>query len=176
MGVIADLKKYIYEEEVRYRSSVSEGTWFKIGGVINFLLKKNYQVKEFFVNGPYSIKPFPHYFEDGIQVFQFDSEIFDVWVFNLVSGSSGDTEFDIKIKPQNSGAWTSIFTVKPKINFAAGEKWIKLGDVIANTTAGVLTSDPNVLQVNAGDAIRLDLIQGQLGAQNCGAIIHYRPR
>lgn len=174
MGIIGDLKKFIYEEEVRYRSAISESTWFKIAGAINFILNRNHQEKAFYVNGEYSEVATPHIFEDGIAIFNFDAEIINAYAFNLVSGTSGDTELDIKIKPQLSGSWTSIFTTKPKINFAAGEAWIGIGDTVPNCVAPVLTSFP--LQVNKGDAIRLDMLQAQVGGQNCGLLVHYRPR
>lgn len=177
MGLIADARKFIDELEVKYRSSVSESTWFKIGGAINFILHRNHQEKQFFLNGPYYLFPGITTKLDGLTVFNFDAEIINVYMFNMVAGSSSFTELDIKIKPQGSGSFTSIFSTRPAIGYQAGnDVWVGVGDVIPNTTAPVLTSGPSPLAVNKGDGLVLDLINSMPGAQNCGILVHYRPR
>lgn len=172
MALITDARKLIDQNDVKYRASVSESTWTKIGGMLNFIANRNHQEKQFFLNGPYLTGTKL----DGLTVFNFNATIINVYAFNIIAGTSGTTEFDIKIKPQLSGAFTSIFTTRPAISYLAGEVWVGIGDVIANTTAPVLTSSPNGLNVNQGDALVLDLLQAQLGAQNCGVLVHYRPR
>lgn len=177
MAMIPALRKLIDQLEVKYRSSVSESTWAKIGGSLNFIMLTNHQEKQFFLNGPYGEMGTPNFKLDGLTVFQYDAQIFNVYMFNLVGGSAGTTELDIKIKPQASGSFTSIFSTTPKITSAAGDnKWVGVGDVIANTTAPVLSSGGLPLSVNAGDGLVLDLLQAQTGGQNCGALVHYRPR
>lgn len=177
MGLIADARKYIDELEVKYRSSVSESTWFKIGGVINFILNRNHQEKQFFLNGNYGLLPAPIYKLDGMTIFNFDAEIFNVYMFNIKAGISGTTELDIRIKPQASGAFTSIFSTRPSINYQAGDdKWVGIGDTVTNCVAPVLTSGASPLQVNKGDGLVIDLIQSQARGENCGILIHYRPR
>lgn len=176
MGLIADLKKLIYEEEVKYRAAVSESTWYKIGGTLNFLLNKNHQEKSFYLNGAYSGWTTPRTFADGLSVFAYDAEIFAITMYNLNAGSSGTTEIDLKLKPQLSGAFTSIFTTTPKITYQAGQAWVSTGDTINYCTAPVLTSGASPLQVNKGDGICIDLISSQVGASNCGLIVHFRPR
>lgn len=179
MSMVPALRKLIDQLEIKYRSSVSESTWTKIAGVTNFIVLRNHQEKQFFLNGPYSNTLFgpPNFKLDGMTIFQFDAEIFGVYMFNLVAGSVGTTELDCRIKPQLSGAFTSIFTTRPKIQSAAGnDVWVGIGDAIANTTAPVLTSGTDPLQVNAGDGLVIDLIQAQTGGENTGLLIHYRPR
>jgi len=176
MGLIADLKKLIYEEEVKYRAAVSESTWYKIGGTLNFLLNRNHQEKAFYLNGSYSGWAVPRTFADGISIFEYDAEIFNVYIYNVNAGSSGITEIDLKLKPQLSGAFTSVFTTTPKIDYRAGTAWAGIGDTINYCTAAVLTSGASPLQVNKGDAIAIDLVSSQVGASNCGLIVHYRPR
>lgn len=177
MTMVTPAKRLIDILEVKYRASVSESTNSKIAAMLNFISLYNHQEKQFFLNGPYSIIAVPQYQLDGMTVFQFDAEIFNVYMFNLVAGSSGTTELDCRIKPQASGAFTSIFSTRPKITVAAGNaKWVGVGDVVANTTAPILTSGSDPLEVSAGDALVLDLIDAQVGGQNCGLLIHYRPR
>lgn len=175
--MVPALKKLIDILEVKYRSSVSESTWYKIAGVINFITTRNHQEKQFFINGNYGGLPAPIFKLDGMTVFEFDAEIFNVWMFNVVEGSAGVTELDIRIKPKGSGAFTSIFTTRPQISFGAGDDvWIEIGDAVPNTQAPVLTSGGAPLQVNRGDALVIDLIQSQTFGENCGILIHYRPR
>lgn len=171
MALITDARKLIDQNDVKYRSSVSESAWTKIGGMINFIANRNHQEKQFFLNGPYLVGTKL----DGLTVFNFDATIINVYAFNIVAGLSGVTEFDIKIKPQTSGSFTSIFATRPVISYlTGGPVWVGVGDSIANTTAPVLTSSP--LNVNRGDALVLDLLQAQVRAQNCGVLVHYRPR
>lgn len=175
MSAIAAVRKLIDELEVKYRSGVSESTWFKIGGVINFIVTKNHQEKQFFLNGKYSLLAMPQNKVDGLTIFEYDATIINAWLFNIVAGSSGVTEIDCRIKPQNSGSYTSIFSTRPQIAAAAGnDAWIGVGQSFANMTAPVLSASP--LNVNAGDGLVVDLIQAQAGGQNCGLLIHYRPR
>lgn len=176
MGIIADLKKLIYEEEVKYRAAVSESTWYKIGGTMNFLLNRNHQEKAFYLNGSYSGWAVPRYFADGLSVFAYDAEIFNVIMYNLETGTAGTTEIDLKLKPKGSGAFTSVFTTTPKIGYQAGTTWVEIGDTINYCTAAVLTSGSSPLQVNKGDGIAIDLISSQTDAKNCGLIVQFRPR
>jgi len=175
MGMLADLRKFIFSEDVKDGAAVSQGTWNKIGGMLNFLGHRVHQEKQFFLNGPYSGWLSPHDFADGLAVFEFDAEIFNVWVFNIVPGATGVTELDIKIKPKSGGAFTSIFSTTPKIlPTAAANTWFEIGDTATGITAPVLTSAP--LLVNRGDAIKLDIITAMDTAQTAGILIHYRPR
>lgn len=179
MGILADLKKYIYSEEVDRNKGVNQSTWRKIGGAINFILHRTHEVKRFTINGAYGQLPpssYPFLFVDGVHVFEFDAEIFNIWVYNKNSGGTGTTELDIKKAPAGSSVWTSILTTTAKIlpTAAAGIRF-KIGDVATGITAPVMTSNP--LQVNAGDAIRMDLITAISGVNGgAGMIIHFRPR
>lgn len=173
--LVPDLKKFIVGLEIQSAAAVSEATWRKISGMINFIGHRTHQEKNFYVNGPYSVVATPQTSVDGLTFFEFDAEIFNVWVYNITAGSGGTTELDIKIKPKSSGSFTSIFSTTPKITSAAASNiFFEVGDTGTGITAPVLTSNP--LSVNRGDALRLDLIQAMTGGQNCGIVIHYRPR
>lgn len=176
--LIPDLKKYITGAEVTAGSAVSQSTWRKICGMINFIGHRNHQEKNFQINGNYGSLQglYPINAIDGLAFFEFDAEIFNVWVYGIVQGSSGVTEIDLKIKPKLSGTFTSIFSTTPKIApSAAPESFFEIGDVATGITAPVLNGGVPYL-VNAGDAIRLDLISAMVNAEHCGVVIHYRPR
>lgn len=175
MGDVAVSRRNIKEEEVRYRAAVSESTGFKIAGAINFINTYQYNTKDFFLNGEYGIATVPATALDGLYVFPFNVEIFDAAMFNLVAGSGGTTELDVKIATAPGGAFASIFSTTPKIAATAGAAaWVKTGGSGTGLTAPVISG--GVLQVAAGSAIRLDLIQKQTGSpKNCGINIFFRP-
>ena len=74
------------------------------------------------------------------------------------NGSSGTFEVDLKFK-RGAGAWTSVFTVTPKIPFGAGNG--ADSDTGAGATAAVIDSTYD--QLLAGDLLRLDVIQAPGG-------------
>ena len=176
--LVPDLKKFIVGLEIKNTASVSEATWRKISGMINFLGHRSHQEKNFMINGNYGAFSalMPINAIDGMAFFEFDAEIFNVWVYNIVAGSSGTTELDLKIKPKLSGGFTSIFSTTPKITSAASANvFFEVGDSGTGITAPVLNGGVPY-NVNRGDAIRLDLIQAMPSAEHCGIVIHYRPR
>lgn len=176
-SLIPDLRKFIVGLEVKNAASVSEATWRKIGGMINFLGHRTHQEKAFHINGVYSLGlPLPIEGIDGLAFFEYDAEIFNVWTYNIVAGVSGITELDIKVKPKLSGSFTSIFSTTPKIAPTAGNNvTFEIGDVGTGITAPVLNGG-TPFNVNAGDAIKLDLISTMQAGEHCGIVIHFRPR
>ncbi len=177
MAVLSDLKKFIFAEEVNRNAGVNQSTWRKIGGMINFLGHRTHEVKRFTVNGKYGQMPlarYPYLFVDGVHVFEFDCEIFNIWTYNTEVGLSAFTELDIKTAPEGSLTWTSILTTTAKIypTASAGVRF-KLGDAITGTVAPVMTIAP--LTVLAGTAIRMDLIGAMPQSSQAGMVIHFRP-
>lgn len=177
--LIPDLRKFIVGQEIVNGSSVSEATWRKIGGMINFLGHRTHQEKVFYLNGAYGALEntnYPQLGVDGLTFFEYDAEIFNVWVFNLVAGTANITELDLKIKPKLSGSFTSIFSTTPKIsNLAPNDTFFEIGDTGTGITAPVLNGGVPYL-VNAGDAMRLDLISVMSNPENAGIVVHFRPR
>lgn len=175
MALVSDLKKFIDQLEIKYKAGVSESTFTKIAGMINFIGHRTHEKKDFFLNGSYRAYA-GQTGVDGLCIFEFDAEIFAVYIFNHVAGSGGTTELDIKKQTTSGGAYSTIFTTTPKIDSTAGNfARIGTGGSGVGMTAPVLISTP--FNVNAGEALRIDLIQSQTGdPQNCGIILHYRPR
>lgn len=191
MSSIPPKRLDIQQEESRFRFAVSESIAFKLGSSINFVNHRQFDQKEFFLNGPYGEVASPPVLGlDGLYVFPFDAEIINIATFNLVNGSSGTTELDVKLATTSGGAFTSMFATTPKIDSSAGDNAFFLAYIIADiptgqswtpnpslptgTSGGILTSVP--FPVSAGNAIRVDLLDRMPGAENCGLIIHHRPR
>lgn len=167
-------RKMIQQEETIFRYGISESFAQKLGASVNFINERQHSEKQFFANGTFSRVADPKLGVDGLTIFEFDAEIIGVWAFQLTAGSGGTTELDIKKATTPGGAFSSIFSTTPKFTSSAGNNaWIGLGDSLSGATAPVLSS----ANVNAGDAIRFDIVTSQTGSpSNCGILIHYRPR
>lgn len=174
----------------QFKAAVSEFIAQAMGGSLNFINYFQHSEKQFFLNGDYSVVAGVQLGVDGLAVFEFDAQIIDVWMFNLVAGSSGTTQLDLKIATTSGGTFTSIFTTKPAISSAAGSNvWVGAVDpsIIgplyspsppysppAGTTQPVLDSSLTNA-IPAWTAIRLDILTKQNHGENCGILVHYRP-
>ncbi len=78
------------------------------------------------------------------------------------AGSAGTLEIDVQRK-RGVGAWESIFTVLPSIAYTAGDD--------ALSSAGTL--DVDVVDVEAGDILRLDITSIQTDMRNFLVRIDY---
>jgi hypothetical protein len=175
MSDVTSKRRMIQNEAVRASAAVSESIAYILGQAINFINTNQHLMKTWNINGNYGVVSMPQSRVDGILPFYRDAEILDVWLVIQNCGSAGDTEVDLLRATAPGGAWTSIFTTKPKINFVAGnDAWVKLGSVGTGLTAPVLA----LTSLNAGDVLRCDLIQAQTGITVNGAnvVIFHRPR
>lgn len=124
----------------------------------------------FTINGNYGSVTVPATYVDGFFISSESIIIKQIIMFNQAAGTSGTTELDIKIKPQGSGIWASIFSTTPQILSGAGsDVWVGAGQVIPNTVAPVLSLP---LTIPAYTAMRFDIIQKQAGnPTDCGLIL-----
>lgn len=178
-------------EGCRFQSAVSENLIQTVAADNNFQNYFQLMDKRFNFNGSYGSVSLPVIAADGLDVFEFDSQIIDIWMFVRIAGSSGTTEIDIQVENTPGSGWNSIFTTTPKINFAAGD-YIWVGSVDpalvgseynpspsyvppANTTQGVLDLSITNLRP-AWSGIRCNLVTAQGGAPDgCGLLMRYRP-
>ena len=177
MAIVAPDRALIQEEDVQYRASVSEAVGFKIGAMVNHIATKQYDEKTFPLNGRYDLAgTFPAVGVDGLSFVQFDAEIIGVWVYNQVAGSSGTTELDVQIATSPGGSFSSIFSTTPKITSAAPSNSYADSAGVVTPPTGVTAPVLSVTQLNAGTAIRVNLVSAMAFAESCGIVIHYRPR
>ena len=154
MSDLPGVRKYVQTEESRFRSAVSESLAQKLGSSINFINTYQKYDKLFMINGYYNNLSIPFYGLDGIFVLPDDAEITNAQMFVRQAGSGGSTQLDIKYATTPGGAWTSIFSTLPAINYSAGNfAWCYNGSSFPNTTAPVLS----VTQIQAGWALRCDV-------------------
>jgi hypothetical protein len=108
--------------------------------------------------------------------FEYNAEIINVWAYRVVAGSAGTTEMDIKRATASGGAFTSIFSTTPKFTSAAAAYSFVDADGTQAAGAGVTAPVLSTTNVDAGDALRFDLVSAETAAENCGIVVHYRPR
>lgn len=190
MSEITGERKFIQVEEAANRAAVSESLAFRLGAGLNFINRRQYDTRKIALDGSYWVVTAPQYGVEALEPFPYDIEIFNVAMYNMVPGSGGTTELDVKVTPTSGGTFTSIFTVTPKIASTAGANnyFLKSDENGSNNTAGTGQTMPTWnasmidgvtghLNVDAGSALRVDLIQHQTGTpENCGIIIYFRAR
>lgn len=194
MADISPVRQTIPLPSAQFLSAVSENLAQSIGGLDNFLAYFAYDTKRFRFNGHYSSAAMPQQFVDGMEVFEFNATILDVWLTVEDAGTAGTTQCDVLINTDyanpSGGTWTSIFTTTPQISYLAGSNvWVGgvtpsiVGNAYTpspsyaapvNTTPPVLNQSLTTL-VPAWTAIRCDILQSQTGAKNAGLLVHFRP-
>lgn len=183
MADISALRANIQIEETRYKSSVSEYTWQKIGGAINFINNKQFKHFEFgFLeavsssgNPTYNLFTPPLVISD-VEAFPHAAEIVGITLQHNTSGSSGTTELDIEWAASNSGSWATIFSTTPKAASTAPSD--AQFDTFGNATTPTGCTVPVLSKTTfaAGDALRCRAVTLQAGTPNGFMMrIYYRP-
>lgn len=179
MPEVSPARSNIFVEEVRYRSSVSEAVGTKLAGSINFINTFQYSVHSFSLNGPYSLLPTATG-PDGVFPCLFNLELVGYIMYSGDGGSAGTTTIDLHRLTGGSTDAGSILTTKPSVDSTAASESYQFVDIANNTTlsspTGHTLADFNLLEFNAGDAIRLDLDSAMTGGENLNFQLMFRPR
>lgn len=183
MPIVPPARNNLFVEEVDYKSAVSEALMTRFAGQTNFLNQRHYYQKQFFLNGFYE-GAVGYAAVDGMEIFPFNAEIFDVGVFSIEKGISGTTELDIKIRTSSGGAATSIFSTTPKIlSTAPDSTFFRIGETNVSWVAPVLNSvivspidGKTVYEVNAGSSVEINVVSAMDNARSCGIILFCRSR
>jgi hypothetical protein len=99
-------------------------------------------------------------------------------MFNMKAGSSGTTTLDVHWL-NGSGDQGTIFSTKPAIAFNAGnEAYLARNLASGNDKTGTGLTLPvfSKTQFVEFDALRIDIDDAQIGGENSGLILWYRPR
>ena len=192
MANITPVRRNVQQEEVQYKSAVSEATFSKLGASLNFINYYQYKHYEFgFIkaiansgNPTYNTFTPPLVISD-LEAFPTNSEIVAITLQHNTSGSSGTSELDIQWSTQNSGTWASIFSTTPKATSAAPTvaQWDSVYSDATLTWSSVATTPagctvPVFLKTtfNAGDRLRCRAVTNQAGTPNGFTMrIYYRP-
>jgi hypothetical protein len=190
VSIITPDRKLIFFEASQFRGAVSEDMIQRQGAISNQNALFQFDVLHYLCNGAYGdVTTIPFTGLDGLYIFPFKMEIINVAIFSNIPGSSGTTELDAKLATSSGGTFTSIFSVTPKVASTASafayalsyditlgtsnQIWTLNATPPTGVTVGQLTSVP--LVVDAGDALRVDILGVMPGAENAGLIIYFRP-
>lgn len=127
MATITPARVNIQVEEVQYESSVSEGTFTRIGSSINFINAYQNKFFEFGFLKVISATGNPTYNTftpsntviSDFESFERASEIVGILLEHNTSGSSGTTTLKIEWSASNSGTWASIFSTNASVTSSA---------------------------------------------------------
>jgi hypothetical protein len=178
MTQITPSRELIQEEEVSYRSGVTEGTFFRFGSVVNLHSLKQINQHSWHLNGRYQLLPFVG--PDGVFSFTEDAEIAGYLLTLGTTGSSGTNEVTVnQINPDTGAVISSIFSVNPSVTSAAADGSVSQlrtrDNTILSQPAGHTMGAFNTLLFSAGDTLRLDTVTSAGGARNLQLTIMYRP-
>lgn len=185
MTDIARARRNVQIEEISYKAAVSEGTWSKLGGAINFINDRQTMHFEYgFLKGnsssgtvAYNYLTTPFNDLGTSETFPYAAEIIAVTCYHGAAGSGGTSEIDLKWQPVNSvTAFATIFTTTPKVTSAATAD--RYFDSLGNNTTPTGCTAPVLSKTTfaAGDKIRCDLITTMTGSPNGYLVrIFFRP-
>ena len=170
-------REIFLEGDVAYRRAVSESMLKKHASQNNFVNKYQNDIKEWKLNGSYSVATGITFY-DGVASFFYNSEIVGINFYNGKAGTSGTTTFDVKWKNAAGATQGSIFSTLPAISLAASNETIGFKNLVTGTAitpTGVTSPIFNKTTFLEGESLYLELTATMLGAVNCGLTIFYRP-
>lgn len=151
----------------------------RVGAVTNFINARQYDSHAFNLNGPINLF-FDLVGTDGSFVFLFDAEITGFsYQIGDTTGGSGNLIVDVHRITGGTTDVGTIFSTKPQINSTAANgsytAYRQLDSTTLANPAGHTLAVLSTTQVDAGDALRLDLDQKAV-MRNFSLNIHFRPR
>lgn len=166
-----------FEGDIAYQRANSEAIMSKFAAQSNFLNKFQTDIKEFKLNGSYSVATGIVFF-DGLASFFYNSEIVGIGFSNGQSGSSGTTEFDLHWIDTAGVDQGTIFSVTPKIDSTSLDKTVAFQNLETGTTVsptGVTLATFAKTTFLEGESVYMKLNSAMTEAQNCTFTIFYRP-
>lgn len=174
MAFVTSEPNKIYQEDVQFSTSVSEAVGNKIASSINYILD-NFDHYDFGVSGaPYSsLSVYPYNFMGNIENIRANCTIYELQIFNEVSGISGTTEFRIERQLSSGGGWTNIFSVNCQIgNAAADNLFFKNTDPSPSSVTLPVISIPDLL---INEKLRFVLVTAANQAENLTVRVVTKP-
>ena len=160
-------------EDCQYRAAVSENFAFKLGASVNFINRRQVDQHRANANGAYNVVSSDTNV-DGLISFPYPFEIVELQIWSgSVVPTTGQIEFDIQWRTQNTGSYASICSTKPKFDSTA----IVLGSCgIGQTATGFTAPVLTKTQFAANDQIIVNYTTNATGPVNgAGIIIFHRP-
>ena len=177
MAELTPSREVLFEEDVAYKRALSEALLSRFGATNNFIAKFQTDIKEFKLNGSYSVATGITFF-DGVASFFYNSEIVGINFYNGVSGVSGTTSFDLRYIDAAGVDQGTIMSTQASINSTSSNNSVGFENYETTTQiapTGVTLPVLNKTQFLEGESVYLVLTSSMVSAQNCGLTIFYRP-
>ena len=182
MTDVVPSRQIVQQEEVRYRSAISEFTAFKLAQLNNHNAKKLYSIHSWHLNGFYALAS-GSTGPDGIFFLNHDIRIVGIGVYVNQVGSSLTTTIDIhKLTGGGVDAGT-IFTTKPEVDTTAASGSYTHVRYDSETNAEDILQLPtghtkpvfSGFDFLAGEALRFDIDTAMLGSEGFQVSLMYIP-
>lgn len=181
MADVSPLKRNLQVEELRTGAAASESTMQRVASSVNFWNTFYEGTRAWFINGIYDLFPFPQTGIDGVYNVPCNMEIYQLAVNHNVAGISGNFEIDVIKIPVGGGPQVSIFTQRPIIPFGAGNFSVIHQEFLPTpltvvASPGVTLATLVSTQLDKGDRLFINIINGQAGGESAGLVLMMRPR
>lgn len=160
-------------EDCAYRAAVSEAFATKIGASVNFINRRQFDQHRANANGQYNVVSSDTNV-DGLITFPYPWEIYQlgIWSGNVLP-TTGQIEFDIVWRTQNTGAYATICSTKPKFTSSAT---VNSSCFIGQTATGFTAPVLSKTQFAAFDQVMINFTTDATGpVSGAGIIIFHRP-
>lgn len=169
MTDIASSRNVIQQEEVQYKSSVSEATFTRMGASINFIMDKIYTDINFEWSGFYRVHPYSTGL-GGLRYIKKDVTISSYLLTNHIGGTSGISAPNFEVYDETNTLLGDLFSTPPSIASSVGDRGI-IGRDVQNATdinagAGKIVGTLNYTVLDAGWSLLPKLSSAQFDAQN----------
>jgi len=179
VAIITDARVNIQQEDVQFRSSVSQAVGNKLGGSINFVNNRQFDQHSWNLNGDFSVIAASDV-GDGVFICQENMEMVGYALYIGTNGSTGSNIIcDLHWISSDGTDNGTIFSTKPSIATSASDGTFTHSNIRAVSsevptghTEGVISKT----DFDRHDGIRFDLDASTGGASNLQLIIFFRPR
>lgn len=169
MALIPESKNLIDQNETKYKSSVSESTFTRMGASINYIINRIIKAENFEWSGFYRV----HTYSDGLggkRFFIRASDISYYYLSNVTGGTSGVTEVNFDVYDDTNQLLGDLFSAPPSIASSVGNGGVVGYNVETssdiNAGAGKAVGTLNYTTLGAGWSIVPKLTDSQVDAQN----------
>jgi hypothetical protein len=130
MAIITPAPNFIREEEVRYKAAVSEATFTKMGGSINYILSRISRTVEVDMTGFYYLSAITQNGYHGLRYFNSDVNILSYYLTNVITGTAGSISINFDVFDESGNLLGDLFSVAPSISYLAGNNALIGRDVV----------------------------------------------
>lgn len=174
MSFLPSEPEKIHQEAVQSGAAVSESLLALVGSTSNFILDNFIYYPFGFTGAPFSgLSAYPYTADGSSEPILLNCVIEKLFIYNKISGISGNTVFRIERQLAAGGAWTNIFSTNCTIQNTAADELYFTSNGIA--PAGVTLPVVSISSLSVNDKLRIVLISAADQAENLKVRVITRP-